>query len=138
MQPRSATALVAALALVLSGCSLTTANTNTPKASGPAKAIGTVVSDFSNDASSNNASGICKDILAASLVAHLDAIGGCSTIITNQLQTVSNYSLTVTKYGVSGNSATALVKAPDNGKNRLYTLHLVKEKGGWRISALTG
>jgi len=37
---------------------------------GAAKAIGTVISNFSSDASSNNSSAICKSILATSLVKH--------------------------------------------------------------------
>ena len=127
----------ALLALTLGGCSLTKANTTTPTGGGgAAKAIGTVISNFSSDASSNNSSAICKSILATSLVKHLNSIGSCTTIIGNQINTVESFSMTVTKYGVAGNSATALVKSPYNGTNRLYTVKLVKQAGTWRISGL--
>jgi hypothetical protein len=127
------------LALALGGCSLTQAKTTTPKgASGPAKAIGAVITSFSTDAADNDASTICSSILATSLEQRLNKIGGCSKIITNQLPTATNDNLTITKYGVSGNSAIALVKSLDNGSNRLYTIHLVKQaNGGWRISSVS-
>ena len=126
----------ALLALTLGGCSLTKTNTTTPTRGGAAKAIGTVISNFSSDASSNNSTAICKTILASSLVKHLNSIGSCTTIISNQINTVESFSMTVTKYGVAGNSATALVKSPYNGTNRLYTIKLIKQGGTWRISGL--
>lgn len=128
--------LAALLALTLGGCSLTKSNTTTPTGGGTAKAIGTVISNFSSDASSNNSTAICKSILASSLVQHLNSIGSCTTIISNQINTVESFSMTVTKYGVAGNSATALVKSPYNGTNRLYTIKLIKQGGTWRISGL--
>jgi hypothetical protein len=45
--------------------------------------------------------------------------------------------LTVTKYGVSGDTATAVVKSDDNGTTKLYTLALVKQGKSWRISGLS-
>lgn len=128
--------LPAFLALALGGCSLTQPKTTTPKASGGAKAIGTVISNLSSDASGNDPSEICKDVLASSLVAHLNAIGGCSTIIGKQLDTAQDFTLTPTKYGVSGNTATAIVKSIDNGKNHLYTVTFVKQDDTWKISGL--
>jgi len=127
------------LALALGGCSLTqkNANTTTPKATGPAKAIGDVISSFSSDASSGNSKTICDSILAASLVSQLNKVGGCQNDITNQIDTVSSFTLTVTKYGVSGDTATAVVKSDDNGTTKLYTLALVKQGKSWRISGLS-
>jgi hypothetical protein len=127
----------AVLALALGGCSLTQAKTTTPKASGGAKAIGTVISNLSSDASGNNPSTICSQILASSLVAHLNSIGSCKTIIGNQLNTAQEFTLTPTKYGVNGNTATAIVKAIANGKNTLYTVTFVKQAGTWKISGLS-
>jgi hypothetical protein len=129
--------LPAFLALALGGCSLTQKNTTTPKASGGAKAIGTVLSNLSSDASGNDPSAICSSILAASLVAHLNAIGKCSTIIGNQLDTAQVYTLTPTRYGISGNNATAIVKSEADGKNRLYTVTFVKQAGTWKITGLS-
>jgi hypothetical protein len=55
----------------------------------------------------------------------------------NQINTVEDFSLTITKYGVNGDSATALVKSTYNGNTRLYKIALVKQKGAWRISGLS-
>lgn len=130
--------LTAFLALALGGCSLTQKNPTTPKAAGGAKALGQVISNLSKDASGNNPSDICQHILASSLVARLNSIGKCSTIIGNQLNTAESFTLTPTKTGVSGNTATAIVQSVDNGKNRLYTVHFVKQAGTWKITGLNG
>ena len=99
--------------------------------------MGDAISTFSSDASSLDSTALCKSVLASSLVAHLNSIGNCATIIKNQLNTVQDFALTVTKYGVSGNSATARVKSTYNGKTRLYDITLVKQAGHWRISGLS-
>jgi hypothetical protein len=125
------------LALTLGGCSLTQKQTVTPTATGALKAVSTLVSDFSSDASSDNDSAICKSVLSTSLEQRLNKIGGCTKIITNQLDTVAVTSLTPTKYGVHGNTAEVIVKSTYDGKAIPYTLDLVKQsKGGWRVSSL--
>jgi hypothetical protein len=125
------------LALALGGCSLYAKKTSTPTPKGPLKGINTVINDFASDAGNTDASTICQSVLSTALEQRLNRIGKCSTIITNQLETVSSTTLTITKYGVSGTSAVAIVKSVDNGKNRLFTLHLVDQtKGGWRISSI--
>ncbi|HEX2703642.1 MAG TPA: hypothetical protein VHM72_09445 [Solirubrobacteraceae bacterium] len=125
------------LALALGGCALTAKDTPPRTAKGVLKGISDAVSSFSSDAKAGEGSTICNSVFSSALEARLNKHGSCTTVVNNQLASVSNYTLTITKYGVSGNTAEAVVSAADNGKQRLYTLHLLKQtKGGWRISSL--
>jgi hypothetical protein len=121
------------LALALGGCSLTQKDVQKRLPTGNLKGI----TDAIGDAKADDSSTICKSVLSTALEERLNKNGGCATIINNQLATVSDYTLTIEKYGVSGDTAESVVQATDNGKQRLYTVHLVKQaKGGWRISSL--
>jgi exo-beta-1,3-glucanase (GH17 family) len=134
--PRTAI-LSLGLALALGGCSLT--QTDKPKRvpTGNLKGISDAISNFSSDAKSGDSSTICTSVLSTALKDQLNRNGSCTTIVNNQLATVSDYTLTIEKYGVSGDTAKAVVQATDNGKLRLYTVDLVKQaKGGWRLSSL--
>jgi hypothetical protein len=125
------------LALALGGCSLTQKDVQKRLPTGNLKGITDAIGDFSSDAKADDSSTICKSVLSTALEERLNKNGGCATIINNQLATVSDYTLTIEKYGVSGDTAESVVQATDNGKQRLYTVHLVKQaKGGWRISSL--
>jgi uncharacterized protein YceK len=119
--PRTAI-LSLGLALALGGCSLTQTDKQKRLPTGNLKAISDAISNFSSDAKSGDASTPC--------------LSGCATIVNNQLATASNFTLTIEKYGVSGNTAETVVQGTDNGKLRLYTLHLVKQGKSWRISSL--
>jgi hypothetical protein len=128
-----------ALALALGGCSLYAKKTTTPTPTGALKGVHTTITALASDSSAGDASTICSSVLSTALEQKLNKEGSCTTIITNQLATASNTTLTIEKYGGSGNTAEAVVQALDNGKNHLYTVHLVKQtKGGWRISGLSG
>jgi hypothetical protein len=106
--------------------------------SGPVKALGTLVSNFSSDANSGNQAKICSSILSTALEQALNRHGGCETDVSNQLASINDFTLTITKYNVSGNSAVAVVKSPYDGKTRPATLHFVKQpQGGWRISGIS-
>jgi hypothetical protein len=133
--PRTAI-LSLGLALALGGCSLTQTDKQKRLPTGNLKAISDAISNFSSDAKSGDASTICKSMLSTALKERLNKNGGCATIVNNQLATASNFTLTIEKYGVSGNTAETVVQGTDNGKLRLYTLHLVKQGKSWRISSL--
>lgn len=105
--------------------------------SAPVKALGTLVSDFSSDVSSSNEAKICSQILSSTLVGALNSHGGCKTDVSNQLATISNFSLTITKYRISGERAVGLVRSDYDGKTRTATLQFVKEGSGWRISGIS-
>ncbi|MGD0980133.1 MAG: hypothetical protein ABR946_01485 [Solirubrobacteraceae bacterium] len=134
--PRTAI-LSLGLALALGGCSLTQTDKQKRLPTGNLKGITDAIGNFSSDAKSGDSSTICKSVLSTALEAQLNKNGGCTTVVNNQLATVSNYTLTIEKYGVSGDTATAVVQAIDNGKQHLYTVHLIKQTaGGWRLSSL--
>jgi hypothetical protein len=141
---RSPLAIVASLSLTLAlgGCALTRTSTTAPNApTGAAKQIDVVVEALATDASDNDASAICSKVLSTALVDKLNKAGGCKTDITNQLQTINDFTLTigpVTK-GVSSRSrtATARIETIFNGKDQINTLQLVNQRhGGWRINSL--
>jgi hypothetical protein len=139
---RSPAAIAASLCLglALGGCSLTSQKPTTPaNTSGPAASIGTLIDNFKSDGSSANETKICNDDLSSALKQALNAHGGCKTDITNQLASVSTFTLTTTKgVEVSGNTATAVVQSTYDGKTRNATLHFIKQpKGGWRISGIS-
>jgi exo-beta-1,3-glucanase (GH17 family) len=134
--PRTAI-LSLGLALALGGCSLTQKDVQKKLPTGNLKGINDAINNFSSDAKGGDSSTICKSVLATALEQRLNGNGGCTTVVNNQLATISNYTLTIEKYGVSGKTAETVVQAIDNGKKRLYTIHLVNQaKGGWRISSL--
>ncbi len=123
----------------MGGCSLTKQTTTTPKNENPeATAIGTVISNFASDASSGNERKICNSVISTALKQALNRHGGCDSDVTDQIETINNFGLTITKYSVTGDSAIALVKSPYSGKTRVMTVHLVKQaKGGWRLSGIS-
>jgi hypothetical protein len=129
------------LALALGGCSFYAKKTPTPTAKGPLKGINTVINDLASDAGSTpNETAICNSVFSTALKQRLNKAGGCIKIVTNQLATVSNTTLTIKKYGFnpSHTTGTAVVQSPLNGKQHLFTLHLVNQpKGGWRISSIS-
>lgn len=126
------------LALALGGCSFAASSKKTNTITGPAKPIGTLVNNFSSDANNGDDSTICDSIFSTALEKQLNALGGCEKIVANQLDAVDTFSLTITKYNVTGDNAVAVVKSIYNGKNRLETLKLVNQpKGGWRINSIS-
>jgi len=101
------------------------------------QAIGDVVANLASDVSGNDPTKICSEILAKPLVSELNKHGGCGNDLATQVGTINVYTLTVTKYTVSGTHATALVSSTYSGKTRTMTLQFVKQaKGGWRISGI--
>jgi hypothetical protein len=125
------------LALAAGGCSLTGAKTsgNSGSFTGTQGDVATTVNAFSSDASSNNASAICSNVLSSAALARIARAGDCKTIITNQLKTVNDFALTIEDIHVNGNTATAHVQTKQNGKKVIEPITLVHEPGGWRIES---
>ena len=91
---------------------------------------------LSSDASSNNGSDLCKNVLAPAVRSKLNSIGSCATIIENQLKTIDDFTLTVETISLNGKTATARVQSSLNGTKVISSVSLQKASVGWRITSV--
>jgi hypothetical protein len=97
--------------------------------------VAVALSTFSSDASSNNATDICQNVLAKAALARIARAGDCKTIITNQLKTVDDFTLTIENIIVTGAKAVASVQTKHNGTKVIRSVTLQHEKAGWRVES---
>jgi ribosomal protein L14E/L6E/L27E len=125
-----------AAALSAAGCGTVT-KTSAGRFNGESRAVAQKIDDLSSAGSSHEARKVCDQILSRALVARLNsARGGCQDAVRKQLEDADNFELTVQSVAVSGQAATAQVKSPRDGKDRVQTMKLVRESGGWRVAGL--
>lgn len=79
---------------------------------------------------------LCRDDLAAEVVAGLGGTKGCEAAIKRQLTEIDGTELTVEHVDVAGKSATARVKSVYEGKKRASTVVLLEQGGKWKLSGL--
>jgi hypothetical protein len=129
------TAFAAALlALVLSACGAAPEKQES-KFTGDKAQIAKLVDDLATAGRSGDAKKICTDILAQQLVNELKSAGGdCVSEMDRAITDASDYDLQVDDVKVTGTTATATVRQ-NKGKQKA-TFAFIKEKGGWRASAL--
>jgi hypothetical protein len=129
---------VPAIALLLSGCGAAQESSETDFPEGDQAQVAKVVDDLASYGSRGDAENICKNILAQPLLTEIKNAGGkCVDEIERAIKDASDYDLEVTKVTVNGTNATATVQQGEDTKNTA-TFSFVKEKGGWRASALGG
>jgi len=123
------------LALALAGCA---SSTSTAGFSGERHAAAQTVANLQSHATNAEDDKICGEDLAAAVVSRLGGAKRCETTIKSQLAEVDVPEVTVEAIvlGKDGSSATARVKSTYEGKKRISPVHLVKEAGKWKISAL--
>lgn len=133
-------ALIPAALLVtaaVGGCSVGgSSSASSGSFTGVSGQVAVTLNTFSSDASSNNAADICTNVLDRAALARLAKAGNCKTIVTNQLKTINDFTLTIETIQVHGNRATASVQTVDDGHKVLGTLNLVHQPAGWRIDSL--
>ena len=100
------------------------------------------VSHLQADATAADEQKICRNDLAAAVVARLSgAPGGCKQAVKSQVTEVDSLKVTVQSVQVSGSgaqrTASARVKSVYEGKMRPRTVSLVKEGGKWKISGVS-
>lgn len=136
---RSPTAKLAPLAVTLAA-TLAACGTTTSSAgfSGEQHNAAQTVANLQSDATSGDQKKICSNDLAASVVQRLGGQSSCEKAIKDQLAQISNLETTVKSVQIAtdGRTATAQVKSIHGGKSRMSAVTLVREGGGWRISAL--
>jgi hypothetical protein len=134
----SRSVLIAAtfVALAVAGCTTQgTSNDSSGKFKGDQRLVANAVEDFESAASKGDQDKICSDYLAKDLVAAFAKQGGsCAHAVDGALKDSDSFGLTVESVQVSGQQATARVKADRGNKDVTRTLTLVKQGTGWRIS----
>jgi putative lumazine-binding protein len=134
---RSLPPVVLLAAVLLAGCTTQSSNDDsTSKFRGDQRLVANTVEDFESAASKGDQDKVCRDLLAKALVAQYAQRGGtCEKAVDAALKDTDSFDLTVERIAISGQEATATVKA-DRGKNDInQSLTLVKQGAGWRISA---
>jgi ketosteroid isomerase-like protein len=83
---------------------------------------------------------LCDDLLASELVGRLRAVGlPCPQALRRALGAVIQPSVHIDRIKVSGDTALARITTTAAGQDPSRdTLRLVKQDGGWRVSALSG
>jgi hypothetical protein len=98
-------------------------------------AIAKLVDDLASAGRAGNAKKICTDILAKQLVDELKSAGGdCETEMDRAISDAQDFDLRVKDVKVTGTTATAQVSQGET--TNVATFAFVKEKAGWRASAL--
>jgi hypothetical protein len=126
--------LLVVAALALAGCGTTTSAGNF---SGEQSTVAKVIDNLSSDGMGHHASAICNQIFAASVAAKLKAAGGtCDSVVSDALNNVDIFALTVQSVKITGTTAQVKVKTTSNGKQEVETLDLIHETDGtWRLSS---
>ena len=125
-----------ALAAALAGCGQAPTSANDFK--GADKAVAQTIEDLQSNAQSRKPSAICRDVLSTALANKLKTSGSdCAGEVEKLTGDADDFDLEVTDVTVTGNTATAKVKARrGDDKNASTTFTLVKEDGDWRLSSL--
>ena len=130
------TALVTVLlGLALSACGAAPAKQESKFKTGDQQAIAKLVDDLAAAGRAGKADKICNEILAKQLVDELKTAGGdCVSEMDRAINDANDYDLQVDEVKVNGSTATATVRQADSKKTAIFSF--VKEKAGWRASAL--
>ncbi len=124
------------LAAVLAGCGQAPTSANDFK--GAEKAVAQTIEDLQSDATSRKPSAICSDVLSKALADKLKTGGhDCTSEMEKITGDADDFELEVTDVTVTGDTATAKVKARrGDKKNATTTFSLVREDGDWRLNSL--
>ena len=130
------TALLAVpIALAVSACGAAPARQDNKFKNGDQAQIAKLVDDLANAGRRKDANKICNEILAKQLVDELKSAGGnCVDEMDRAIKDANDYDLQVDDVKVTGSTATARVR--QGTSKRVTTFSFVKEKGGWRATAL--
>jgi hypothetical protein len=132
MRPPVVTVAVIA-ALVLGACGeASTAG----KFTGEDETVATVIEDLQRNSERGEADQICDDLLTEALQETVkDGSSSCAAELKKALDDADAFDLEVQDVTVSGTTATAKVKGPDEGDGVLRTLELEKVGDAWRIDS---
>jgi hypothetical protein len=124
-------------AVLLAGCTTTSSNDDSSgRFRGEQRLVANTVEDFESAAAKKDQDRICRDFLTTALVRRLASHGGsCERAVDAALDDADSFGLTVESVRISGDRATARVKADRADHDVMRTLSLGRQGRGWRISA---
>ena len=132
MPRRPATALL--LAVLLAGCGA--GGSSAGDFEGEERRVAQVVEDLQSAAEGRDGAEVCSRLLATRFADALAADGRtCAQEVDKALEDAESASLEVEAVRVTGAEAVAQVKDADD---RVTRLPLVRERGGWRLTAFGG
>jgi hypothetical protein len=103
---------------------------------GEEREVASVVEELQTAAADDDASEICRELLAPALVEQLGSQGGCQKAVASVIDATDTTELEVDSVQVDGTNASARVTSGsgDNATDR--TVRLVRDGRNWKISAL--
>jgi hypothetical protein len=124
------------LAIGVAGCSVGGSSTASSSGFTGARAkVAQTLNTFASDSSGNDATDICQNVLDKQALGRIAKAGNCKTIITNQLKTIDDFTLTIENIIVTGKTAIASVQTAQDGKKVVSGIRLTDERAGWRIDS---
>lgn len=133
--------VTAALALGVAGCGAQAAEDSSTDFRGDERLVAQAVEDLQEAAQGNEAKRLCDEVLARALVQRFNAAGGqdgCAGAVEDAVRDADSFELTVEDVTVTGQRATARVKAEAGDRDETDTIELVREGDRWKVSALQG
>jgi hypothetical protein len=133
---RPIVALVALLAaLTLSACG--SAGTDSSGSfEGQDREVASAVEDLQSAAADDDASEICRTLLAKSLLDQLGSSAACQKAVTTAIDAADTTELKVESVRVNGANATARVKSGTGDAATTRTVQLTREGSNWKIATL--
>jgi hypothetical protein len=127
-------ALLAALTLAACGSGGSDSSTDFE---GDQREVASAVEDLQSAASDEDASEICRTLLAQSLLEQIRSRGlQCATAVKAALDATDTTELDVQSVQVSGTTATARVESGSGDNATTRTVRLAREGRNWKIAAL--
>jgi hypothetical protein len=125
--------LLAALTLAACGSAGTDSSTDFE---GDQREVASAVEDLQSAAADDDASEICRTLLAKSLLDRLGSADACRKAVDAALDAADTTELEVESVQVSGTNATARVKSGTGDSATTRTVQLTREGSNWKIATL--
>jgi hypothetical protein len=121
-------------ALALGGCA-TTGATSSKSFSGAAADVSKTVGDLAKAGQRKDATKLCTQLFARSLVQQLDSGSSCKDEMDKALADTDDFKLDVRDVKVSGTEATATVRQGTDGPTKL--IQFVREANRWKVTGFS-
>ena len=136
MRPCPLVTLAVGAAALLAGCAESgSSSDSSERFQGDQRLVANAIEDLQSAAAKGDEAKICRDLLARALADRLArAPGGCTRTLDAALKDTDAFELAVESVQVAGRRATARVRQETGDRDRVSTLTLVRERGGWKIA----
>jgi hypothetical protein len=131
--PAVVLALIAAATLAACGSAGTDSSSDFE---GEEREVASVVEELQTAAADDDASEICRELLAPALIEQLGSQDDCQKAVTTVIDATDTTELDVQSVDVSGTNATARVESGSGDNATTRTVRLVRDGRNWKISAL--